>query len=369
MQTYLVGGAVRDQLLGLPIEERDWVVVGGTPEMLIKQGFKPVGKDFPVFIHPQTGEEYALARTERKTAPGYKGFTFHADKNVTLIQDLYRRDLTINAMARDDHGQIIDPFGGQADIKNRLFRHVSDAFQEDPVRILRVARLAAHFHHLGFSVAESTMKLMQSMVQSGETEHLVSERVWQECHKALSEKTPVVFFQVLADCGAIHHIFPTLVDHLEIALDNLQQLSTLSRSPEKRFSALCLALDTDSIKKLCQQLTVPNNYRDLALLVRRQCEVIQKGPRQTVKNIVENLKRSDSRRKPERFLQAVNVCLTLSKASNLGDAEIFWQRALSEYQRVDVQNLIQQGLEKSALGEALVRQRIENIERLVKHCQ
>lgn len=194
METYLVGGAVRDQLLGLPVTERDWVVIGETPESMVKQGFKPVGKDFPVFLHPQSHDEYALARTERKTAPGYKGFAVHASPEVSLEQDLIRRDLTINAIAMTPKGELIDPYGGQQDIKNKIFRHISPAFAEDPVRILRVARFAARYGHLGFTLAEETRELMQAMVAAGEVDYLVPERVWAELYKYSKNNRPRHFF-------------------------------------------------------------------------------------------------------------------------------------------------------------------------------
>ncbi|MFN8986275.1 MAG: multifunctional CCA tRNA nucleotidyl transferase/2'3'-cyclic phosphodiesterase/2'nucleotidase/phosphatase, partial [Burkholderiales bacterium] len=210
MKTYTVGGAVRDQLLGLSVTDRDYVVVGMTPHQMIEAGFKPVGADFPVFLHPKTHEEYALARTERKTGPGYKGFTFHAAPTVTLEEDLARRDLTINAMARDDAGHIIDPYGGQADLNHKLLRHVGDAFREDPVRILRTARFAARFAQMGFTVAGETMALMREMVDAGEVDSLVAERVWQELARGLAEATPSRMFEVLRDCGALAHIAPEI---------------------------------------------------------------------------------------------------------------------------------------------------------------
>ncbi|NCV63965.1 MAG: multifunctional CCA tRNA nucleotidyl transferase/2'3'-cyclic phosphodiesterase/2'nucleotidase/phosphatase, partial [Betaproteobacteria bacterium] len=206
MKTYLVGGAVRDALLGITGADRDWVVVGSTPESMVALGFTPVGKDFPVFLHPQTHEEYALARTERKTAPGYKGFVVHASPEVTLEEDLARRDLTINAMAQADDGSVVDPFGGQRDLQNKVLRHVTDAFREDPVRILRVARLAARYPD--FSVAPQTMALMQDMVRAGEVNALVSERVWQELAKGLMAKQPSRLLQVLRECGALHVLLP-----------------------------------------------------------------------------------------------------------------------------------------------------------------
>ena len=209
MKVYIVGGAVRDELLGLPVKDRDYIVVGASVQQMIDAGYTPVGADFPVFLHPQTHEEYALARTERKTAPGYKGFVFHTATNVTLEQDLRRRDLTINAMARDLHTRaLIDPYGGEADLHHKLLRHVSEAFTEDPVRILRVARFAARFAALGFKVADETMQLMRSMVDAGEVDHLVSERVWQELARGLMEATPSAMFAVLRECGALSRILP-----------------------------------------------------------------------------------------------------------------------------------------------------------------
>ncbi len=253
MKTYLVGGAVRDHLLNHPVKEKDWVVIGETPESMIAQGFKPVGKDFPVFLHPQTHDEYALARTERKTAPGYKGFTVHASPDVTLEEDLIRRDLTINAIAMNKDGAIIDPYNGRFDLEQRIFRHISPAFSEDPVRILRVARFAARYAHLGFKLAEETRELMKHMVDNGETEHLVAERVWAELYKALQEKTPAAFFYTLKQCQALSTIFPEIdclfgipqpeKYHPEIdtgihTLMTLEQATLLSGKAEVRLAAL-----------------------------------------------------------------------------------------------------------------------------------
>ena len=208
MNTYLVGGAVRDELLGKPVTDHDWVVVGSTPEAMLEQGYRPVGKDFPVFLHPDTHEEYALARTERKTAPGYHGFTFNTDVSVTLEEDLERRDLTINAMARDANGNLIDPYNGKRDLDDRILRHVSDAFLEDPVRILRVAKFMARLSPMGFRVADETRELMSAMVASGEVDNLVAERVWQEMQAAMLSDKPRVFFETLADTGALKIILP-----------------------------------------------------------------------------------------------------------------------------------------------------------------
>jgi tRNA nucleotidyltransferase (CCA-adding enzyme) len=301
MEKYLVGGAVRDKLLGYPVKERDWVVVGGTPESMIKQGFRAVGKDFPVFLHPGSHEEYALARTERKTAPGYKGFIVHADVNVTLEQDLQRRDLTINAIAMTPEGEFIDPYGGRDDLDKRIFRHVSPAFAEDPVRILRVARFEARYHHLGFKLASDTQALMRAMVDAGEVDHLVPERVWAELLKALNETSPSAFFYTLMDCGALELIFPEIYNlfgvpqppkyHPEIdtgvhSLMCLEQASLLTPKPEVRFAALVHDLgkalspkdnlphhyghETKGLpvlEALCNRLRVPNAFKSLALHV------------------------------------------------------------------------------------------------------
>lgn len=296
-----MGGAVRDQLLGLLVTERDWVVVGESAEAMVQQGFRPVGKDFPVFLHPKTHEEYALARTERKTAPGYKGFTIHAAPEVSLEQDLIRRDLTINAMAMTPDGQLIDPYNGQRDLERRIFRHISPAFAEDPVRILRVARFAARYAHLGFTVAEETRVLMQTMVAAGEADHLVPERVWAELFKALNEKSPSAFFYTLKECAALATLFPEISClfgvpqpekyHPEIdtglhAMLCLEQAALLSASPEVRFAALVHDLgkglspkanwphhyghETQGLpilEQLCQRLRVPNAFKTLALQV------------------------------------------------------------------------------------------------------
>ncbi|MGZ8192148.1 MAG: multifunctional CCA addition/repair protein [Methylobacter sp.] len=301
MEIYLVGGAVRDKLLNYPVQEKDWVVIGETPESMVKQGFRPVGKDFPVFLHPHTREEYALARTERKTAPGYKGFTVHASPDVRLEQDLIRRDLTINAIAMTPQGQIIDPYGGQKDIENRIFRHISPAFSEDPVRVLRVARFAARYAHLGFTLAEETRSLMQQMVTAGEIDHLVPERVWAELFKALNEKSPTAFFYTLKDCCALEKIFPEInrlfgvpqpeKHHPEIdtgihTMLCLEQAALLSSSPGVRFAALVHDLGKGLTPKeqwphhygheksglkvlesLCARLRAPNSFQSLSMHV------------------------------------------------------------------------------------------------------
>ena len=301
MKAYLVGGAVRDTLLKLPVRERDWIVIGETPEAMIARGYTEVGKDFPVFLHPETKDEYALARVERKTTHGYKGFAVHATPDVSMEEDLLRRDLTINAMALLDNGEIFDPYGGQEDLKNRIFRHISPAFCEDPVRVLRIARFCARYQHLGFSIAPETQQLMQNMVAQGEIDHLVAERVWAETVKALSEQSPAAYFQALRDCGALARIFPELDKlfgvpqpasyHPEIdtgihTLMVLEQAVLLSDKTTVRFAALVHdlgkaltpkdkwpshhgheTLGISALKELCQRLRVPNHYQKLALQV------------------------------------------------------------------------------------------------------
>ncbi len=301
MKTFLVGGAVRDSLLNYPVKERDWVVLGETPQSMIDQGFQPVGKDFPVFLHPKTHDEYALARTERKSAPGYKGFIVHSSPEITLEEDLIRRDLTINAMAMDEQGNITDPYNGQQDLEQRIFRHVSPAFCEDPVRILRIARFAARYSHLGFTIADETLSLMKHMVANGETDYLVAERVWAELVKALSEKTPSAFFYTLKECNALQSIFPEIDQlfgvpqpekyHPEIdtgihSLLSLEQACLLSPKPEVRLAALLHDLGKATTNKskwpshhgheqsglplleqFCQRLRVPKSFKTLAMLV------------------------------------------------------------------------------------------------------
>lgn len=301
MKTFLVGGAVRDRLLDYPVRENDWLVVGETAEAMLALGFRPVGKDFPVFLHPVSNEEYALARTERKTAPGYKGFAVHAAPDVSLEEDLQRRDLTVNAMAIDADGELIDPFQGRRDLENRMLRHVSPAFTEDPVRILRVARFAARYAHLGFSVATETLQLMREMVAAGEADFLVAERVWAELHKALQEQTPAAFFQVLRDCGALPVVFPEIdalfgvpqpekyhpeIDTGAHTLLVLSQAARLSEKAEVRLAALLHDLGkalTPShywpshhgheqkglpvLAGLCERLRVPNSFKTLCTQV------------------------------------------------------------------------------------------------------
>ncbi|QJE03228.1 multifunctional CCA tRNA nucleotidyl transferase/2'3'-cyclic phosphodiesterase/2'nucleotidase/phosphatase [Massilia forsythiae] len=317
MRSYIVGGAVRDDLLGLPVKDRDWVVVGATPEQMVAQGFRPVGKDFPVFLHPHTQEEYALARTERKTAPGYHGFVFHTAPEVTLEDDLVRRDLTINAMARAEDGGIVDPYGGLRDLQDKVFRHVSEAFAEDPVRILRLARFAARFAE--FTVAAPTMALMRAMVEAGEVDALVPERVWQELARGLMERTPSRMLAVLRDCGALARILPELdassdaPRHAHIAggthVAGARMAGVIDRAAARelslptRFAALMQALDAEPIQAACKRLRVPSDCRDLAVMTARERDTLANALALPAENLVTLFERCDGFRKPERFAQ------------------------------------------------------------------
>jgi tRNA nucleotidyltransferase/poly(A) polymerase len=312
VKSYLVGGAVRDGLLGLPVKDKDWVVVGATPQQMLDAGYQQVGRDFPVFLHPQSHEEYALARTERKSGSGYTGFTCYAAPDVTLEQDLLRRDLTVNALAQDDNGTIIDPYGGRADLQNRLLRHVSPAFGEDPLRVLRVARFAARYAHLSFRIADETLTLMRDMTAAGELEHLTPERVWKETEGALGTRNPQVFFQTLRDCGALKVLFPEIDSlygvpapekwHPEIdtgvhTLMTLTMSAMLSPEIDIRFATLCHDLGkgltpkhlwprhhghgpagVKLVEQLCLRLKVPNEMRDLAKLVAEFHDLIHTFP-------------------------------------------------------------------------------------------
>ena len=292
MKTYVVGGAVRDELLGLPVKDRDHVVVGGTPEDMARLGFKPVGKDFPVFLHPRTHEEYALARTERKSGRGYKGFTVYSAPDVTLEDDLRRRDLTINAIARAETGELIDPFNGRRDLEQRILRHVSDAFVEDPVRILRVARFAARFP---FRIAEETMALMRRIVDSGEADALVAERVWQEFARGLEEAHPERMLEALERCGLRARLLPELA----------RVPAHFSGARAVRFAHLCWDLDEAAVNSLCERLRVPNDERELALLGARLGKKLSSA--NSAQAILQVLKTGDAFRRPERFGQLLEA--------------------------------------------------------------
>lgn len=337
MKIYLVGGAVRDSLLGLPVTEKDWVVVGATPENLLAQGYQQVGKDFPVFLHPVSRDEYALARTERKSGKGYTGFVCHAAPDVTLEQDLLRRDLTINAIARTERGDLIDPYHGRRDLENHVLRHVSEAFSEDPLRVLRVARFAARFAHLGFQIAEETMALMQKMAHEGELAYLTPERVWKETEKALGTSSPDVYFQVLRDCGALSVLFPEIDNlygvpapakwHPEIdtgihTMMTVAMAARLSPEIDVRFATLCHDLGkgltppelwprhhghgpagVKLVEALCQRLRVPNPIRDLAKLVAEYHDLVHTVQVLQPKTLLKLFDAIDVWRKPQRLEQ------------------------------------------------------------------
>jgi len=403
MKTYLVGGAVRDELLGYPFSEKDWVVVGATVEAMLALGYQQVGKDFPVFLHPETKDEYALARTERKTAPGYKGFAVHATPDVTLEDDLLRRDLTINAIAKDTDGTLVDPFGGVKDIEARILRHVSPAFAEDPVRILRVARFAARYAHLGFSIASETMTLMRNMVDAGEVDALVPERVWQEMEKALGEKTPVQFVEVLRECGALQKIMPELdrlwgvpqppEHHPEIdtgihTMMVLEQACVLSEDKQVRFAALMHDLGKGTTPKaewpkhvaheargakivleLCQRLRVPNDYRDLAEQVARFHLHYHRALELKPATMVKTLEELDAYRRPERF----EKFLIASEADARGRPGYetrefkqgdYFRHAFQASLQVDINELRAQGFEHMALANKIREERIRLVSEL-----
>ena len=312
MKIYEVGGAVRDELLGLPVKDRDYVVVGATPDEMVDLGYQPVSKDFPVFLHPETHEEYALARTERKTGRGYHGFQFHADPDVTLEEDLKRRDLTINAIARDENGELIDPFNGADDLSLGILRHVSPAFGEDPVRILRVARFAARF---GFEIAPETLELMRGMVTSGEADALVPERVWQELTRGLMEERPSRLFDVLRESGALERIAPELATLFEDAeagrevADTLDEVAGAGEPIEVRFAVLARGLDPYAIDALADRLKLPSAVRDLALLASRHSNAIADAGALTAEAVLDLLNAADAWRRPERFTELLHAAL------------------------------------------------------------
>ena len=342
MKIYAVGGSVRDELLGLPVQDRDYVVVGATPEEMIAANFKPVGADFPVFLHPDTHEEYALARTERKTAPGYKGFVFHTSPEVTLEEDLQRRDLTINAIAKDAEGNLIDPYGGVGDVQRGVLRHVSDSFAEDPVRVLRVARFAARFANRGFVVAPETLALMREIVDAGEIDHLVAERVWQEIAKGLMEDTPSKMFAVLRDCGALARLLPEVdrlwgvpqpaKSHPEIdtgvhVMMVVDYAAMKKNSLPIRFAALCHDLgkgttpqqhwprhpgheesSVELVDDLCARLRIPADCRDLARMTARWHGDAHSAMQLSADKLLSLMDGTDALRRPERFHDFVDAC-------------------------------------------------------------
>jgi tRNA nucleotidyltransferase (CCA-adding enzyme) len=405
MRTFRVGGAVRDALLGQPVNDTDWVVVGATPEQMIAAGYLPVGKDFPVFLHPDTREEYALARTERKTGRGYRGFAFHAAPGVTLEQDLARRDLTINAIAQAEDGALIDPFGGQQDLRRKVLRHVTEAFREDPVRILRVARFAARFHD--FAVAPETLAMMRAMVEDGEADHLVAERVWQELARGLMEATPSRMFELLRECGALARILPEVgrlwgvpqrADYhpeVDTGVHNMMVLDMSARLAAPlpvRFACLTHDLgkattpgeilprhigheqrSAQLLKDLGQRLRVPNECRELADVVAREHGNIHRSTEYSAAAIVRLLERCDAFRKPERFDQVLLACECDARGRLGMEENPYPQRprllaALAAARAVDTALVAQQargqGLSGEAIGERIQRARTHAVQRL-----
>lgn len=403
MKVYLVGGAVRDQLLGLPVKDRDWIVVGTEPSTLLSLGYQQVGKDFPVFLNPKTKEEYALARTERKASAGYTGFICDFSPTITLEQDLIRRDLTINAMAQSEEGEIIDPYGGKQDLENRILRHISPAFSEDPLRVLRVARFAARYHSLGFKIASETLSLMTELAQSGELQHLTAERVWLETEKALNEKNPEIYFETLHKTGALKVLFPEInalygvpnpvkhhpeVDsfiHTMLVLKqavNLTENNPILNKSAVRFAAIChdlgKALTPQNIlphhygheqagikptRSLCKRLKVPSYFQELAELTCEFHTHIHKAFELRSETVITLFNRFDVWRKPQRFQEFLQVCLADTRGRTGFETKDYPQidyinQLLHSANEVDVQQVIADGFEKQAIKNELTKRRI-----------
>jgi len=403
MKVYLVGGAVRDQLMHYPVKEKDWVVVGATPEFMLSQGYQQVGKDFPVFLHPRTREEYALARTERKSAPGYYGFECDFNQSVTLDEDLKRRDLTINAIAMSDKGDIIDPYHGVDDLHAKLLRHVSDAFIEDPVRVLRVARFAARYYHLGFKLADETRLLMYQMVKRGELTHLVAERVWQELHRSLDEKNPEIFIKTLRLCGALAVVLPEIdalfgvpnsvhyhpeVDSGIHTLMVVQEAVKLSEDNMIRFAALVHDLGkaltpmikwpkhhgheeggVAAIENMCQRLRIPADYRKFAVMVSRYHLTIHRLSELQAKTIVNVLEKTDAFRRPVLFDKLLIVCEADAKGRGLEVDYVQarqWRWIHNECLKISARDIIEQGYQGEAIKDELNKRRIACVNLILK---
>jgi len=401
VKIYLVGGAVRDGLLRLPVKDKDWVVVGATPQEMLDAGYQQVGKDFPVFLHPKSREEYALARTERKSGQGYTGFTCYAAPDVTLEQDLLRRDLTINAIAQDEHGEFIDPYNGRADIEKRLLRHVSPAFNEDPLRVLRVARFAARYAHLNFQIAPETQALMSAMAANGELEHLTPERVWKETENALTSRNPQVYFDVLRKCGALKVLFPEIDAlfgvpapekwHPEIdtgihVLMTLAIAAQLSPDVDVRFATLCHDLGkgltpkefwprhhghgpagVKLVERLCQRMRVPNEIRDLAKLVAEYHDLIHTISILQPKTIIKLFDAIDAWRKPQRVEQVALTSEADARGRTGFEATDYPQGRLLRAawiaaQSVTNKEVIDDGFSGPAIRDELTRRRIAAVE-------
>ncbi|SQA97612.1 Multifunctional CCA protein [Cedecea neteri] len=400
MKIYLVGGAVRDGLLKLPVKDKDWVVVGATPQQMLDEGYEQVGKDFPVFLHPQSHEEYALARTERKSGLGYTGFTCYSAPDVTLEQDLLRRDLTINAIAQDENGELFDPYNGLADIERRLLRHVSPAFNEDPLRVLRVARFAARYAHLNFQIAPETLALMRTMTDNGEIAHLTAERVWKETENALTSRNPQVFFAVLRECGALKVLFPEIDalygvpapakwhPEIDTGIHTLMTLSIaaqLSPAVDVRFATLCHDLGkgltpkekwpshhghgpagVKLVEQLCARLRIPNDIRDLAKLVAEFHDLIHTFPILQPKTVIKLFDAIDAWRKPHRVEQIALTSEADARGRTGFEASDYPQgrmlrAAWAAAQSVTNKEVIEAGFSGPAIREELTKRRIKAV--------
>ncbi|MBL4851913.1 MAG: multifunctional CCA tRNA nucleotidyl transferase/2'3'-cyclic phosphodiesterase/2'nucleotidase/phosphatase [Gammaproteobacteria bacterium] len=372
MKCYRVGGAIRDQLLGLPVNDVDWVVVGATPQEMLDSGFAQVGRDFPVFLHPDTKQEYALARTERKTSLGYTGFAIHANPDVSLEQDLARRDLTINAIAQDDDGKLIDPYHGVRDLKQKILRHVTDAFVEDPLRVLRVARFAARFSPLGFCLAPETLSLMQSMVKTGELSTLVAERVWTETDRALAELEPQVYFDVLDHCGALAQIFPEItpiwLQGAPSGRDLLVAVAKANNSTLLRFTALTVNVEIGALKAMAKRLRVPKSYHQLAELAVRHIKSLHTFSAMDAAMQLQLLESMDVLRRPQRIdpLLCLARChwqLQQDEVADYPQAEWVLE-AMNRISNVTSNDLVKQGVKGMAMAQALRLKRLNVLEGL-----
>lgn len=353
-QIYLVGGAVRDELLGLKVIDRDWVVTGASPEQLLKEGFQQVGRQFPVFLHPKTKEEYALARTEKKQGSGYTGFICDFSPDISLEEDLKRRDLTINAIAKADNGNLIDPFGGQTDLQNKVFRHVSDAFTEDPLRVIRVARFMARFKELGFTVAPETLTLMRHISQTGELDSLSQERIWKELEKALSYSSPTMFFQILEECDAMQHVLPDLAwTEVKSLLSQSAAFSSLEE-PILRWAYLCHQTSPEILALLQMRLTCPNQFKLYANLVSEFLHNTHLPL--SVSDWHLWLNKLGAIKKPDIYKDMTTI-LSLLTQTNTSD----WGQLSDAVNSVDISLLVKQGFQGAALGQAIQNEREANL--------
>ncbi|MDJ0834474.1 MAG: multifunctional CCA addition/repair protein [Gammaproteobacteria bacterium] len=405
MKIYQVGGAIRDELLGLPVKDTDWVVTGSSPEAMVEAGYQPIGKEFPVFLHPDSKEEYALARTEKKIARGYAGFSFNTDPSITIEQDLERRDLTINAIARNEDGQLIDPFNGQADIDQRILRHVSDAFVEDPVRVLRVARLAARFAHIGFRIADETQALIKQIGDSGELDALVAERVWAEMDKALAEADPQVFFESLRGCGVLHNLFPevdnlfgvpqTAQYHPEIdtgvhVMMALKKSAELGYSNDVRFAVLTHDLGkattpshilpghhghelrgVELTREFCQKWRVPKAYTELALLTCEYHSHVHRIYEMKPSTLLQFFQHADVFRRPERFRKLTEACVADARGRTHYENDPYPQaeygnRLVEKLNQLDLSPVLESAKQGQEMGQAIYEFRLDYLKQIVE---